>query len=247
MFKRADLWIAAVVVGLCGWAVVKQLTYRSDEDIVPLKVGEALDLDIRLTDVSDEEQTVRIGDYTGRDYTVLYTWSTLCPCVGELEPRMKALYLKFNEKDNGVAWLAINGEPTDSRKGIRRYMQKIGAFYRLLRDPKQLVTRRLGFRSAVQVAVIDSHGVVRYRGAVDDAYEAENVKTEYLAQALQALVAGREPPRPQTAWVYGCNFSDPASCEYYRKLTPEAGTAAPDTTTPESKAPESKAPATATQ
>lgn len=217
MFKRVDLWIALVVIGLCGFAVVKQLTYRSDEDIVPLEIGESLDLDIRLTDVSDVEQTVRVGDYTGRDFTVLYTWSTLCPCVGELEPRMRALHLRFNEKRNGVGWLAIDGEPTDNRKMIRRYMTRLGSFYRLLRDPEQQVTRRLGFQSAVQVAVIDSHGVLRYRGSVDDAYEAAEVKTNYLGQALEALVAGKEPPQVETAWVYGCTFSDPASCEFYKK------------------------------
>ena len=89
MLKRADIWIAAVVIGLCGYAVAKQLTYRANEEIVPLKVGETLDLDLRLKDVSDVPQTVRVGDYTGRDFTVLYTWSTKCPCVGELEPRMR--------------------------------------------------------------------------------------------------------------------------------------------------------------
>lgn len=221
MFKRADLWIAVVVIGLCGFAVMKQLTYRSDEVIEPLKIGETLNLDERLADVSDVEQTVRVGDYTGRDYTVLYTWSTLCPCVGELEPRMRKLHLRFNEARNGVGWLALDGEPTDTRDLIRRYMGRLGSFYRLLRDPKQRVTQRLGLNAAVQVAIIDSHGVLRYRGSVDDAYEASEVKRQYLAEALEALVAGKEPPLAETEKVYGCEFSDPASCEYYEKLAAE--------------------------
>lgn len=216
MLKRPDLWIALGIIALCGFAVAKQLT-RSDDEIVALEIGEVLDLDVRLKDVSDVEQTVRIGEYTGRDFTVLYTWSTLCPCVAELEPRLRALHARFNEKKNGVAWLALDGEPTDERKYIRRLMGRLGAFYRLLRDPEQKVTRRLGFDTAVQVAVIDSHGVLRYRGSIDDSYEADQVSKQYLADALEALVAGKEPAVPETAWVYGCTFSDPASCELYRK------------------------------
>ena len=83
-------------------------------------------------------------------------------------------------------------------------MVKLRSFYRMLRDPEQKLTRRLGFDAAVQVAIVDSHGVLRYRGAVDDAYDAAEVTKRYLGDALAALVAGKEPAVVETAKVYGC-------------------------------------------
>ena len=214
---RADILIAGIIVLVCGYAVYQQFAYNplGDDEIKPIAIGEKLDLDVRLTDVSDVPATVAVGDYTGRRFTVLYSWSVPCPCVSKLEPRLRAVHMRFNEHDNGVAWLALAGEPKDTRESLRAQMFRLHAFYKLLRDPQQQVLQQLGFGHAVQVAIIDDEGRLLYRGAVDDNYEEG--KAEWLEEALAAAVKGQPIPRPETPYTYGCAFNDPASCEEYKE------------------------------
>lgn len=213
---RPDLWIAAAVLALCAYAVARQLGADplGVDRIEALALGDRLDGSHELLGLDDEGKRYRIDRYFGERFTVLYTWSLKCPCVEEIEHRMKALYARYNERTNGVGWLAIDGEPDDPAKVIIKVMAKLGAFYPVLRDPRQEVTQRLGLDRAVQVAVIDHEGRLRWRGPVDDSYYDEEIKQHYLADALEVLVSGEGTlPVPPSEPVYGCLFADPASCE----------------------------------
>ncbi|MGE0192227.1 MAG: redoxin family protein [Planctomycetota bacterium] len=219
---RPDLWIAAAVLALCAYAVARQLGADplGIDRVEPLALGERLDGRAELLGLDDEGNRYRIDRYFGERFTVIYTWSLKCPCVEEIEPRMKALYARFNERTNGVGWLALDGEPDDPPKIIVKVMAKIGAFYPVLRDPRQEVTQRLGLDRAVQVAIIDHEGRLRWRGPVDDSYYDEEVKHQYLAEALEVLVSGQGTlPVPPAEPAYGCLFADPASCEEAAEAT----------------------------
>ena len=219
---KADFWIAGGIVALCAFAVLKQVGVDPlSSGVEPLKVGEQLDLDLALRDVSDIPATVPLKDLWGSKFTVLYTWSIPCPCVGEPEPRMKALFAKYNERSHGVTWIAVDGEPTDSHANIRKLMARLHAFYKMVRDPEQELCQRLGFQHAVQVALFDEKGTLLYRGSIDDNYEAELVSETYLADALEAATSGRPIEVAESGHVYGCAFSDPASCEEYKELNRE--------------------------
>ncbi|MCA9314748.1 MAG: redoxin family protein [Planctomycetota bacterium] len=213
---RPDLWIAVAVLALCAYAVARQLGADplGVDRVEALALGDRLDGSHELLGLDDEGKRYRIDRYFGERFTVLYTWSLKCPCVEEIEHRMKSLYARYNERTNGVGWLAIDGEPDDPPKVIIKVMAKLGAFYPVLRDPRQEVTQRLGLDRAVQVAIIDHQGRLRWRGPVDDSYYDEEVKQQYLAEALEVLVNGEGTlPVPPAEPVYGCLFADPASCE----------------------------------
>ena len=54
--------------------------------------------------------------------------------------------------------------------------------------------------------VFDKNRTLRYQGTVDDNYEEPAaVKTPYLRQALDAVLAGNAAPTPETAAV-GCTI-----------------------------------------
>lgn len=231
---RADIVIAAVIIALCAYAVAAQLGFNplgADEEIQPLAIGDVLDPDLIFNYVDKPPQPFELGSWYGEKATVIYTWSVPCPCVQHLEPRMRAVYSRFG-KD--VAWIAVDGEPLDrpetyviapgtkdeeERQGIIAKMGRIYAFYKMLLDPEQRLCRRLGFSDACQVAVLDGEGRLRYRGAIDHDYYKG--KGEYLEAALRSVVAGRPVETAETPWVYGCGFSDPASCEFYEGATPK--------------------------
>ena len=218
---RSDILIAGIIIALCAFAVMKQIgadPFGREEVVPPLAMGEVLDVEFTLSDIDDNPKFRNVGEFFGPKATVLFSWSIKCPCVAKVHDRLRAIYTRFNRK-HGVEWIALNGEPQETRLETRHEMARLRSFYRMLLDPKQKLCSRLGFRQATQFAVLDGEGRLVYRGALDeDYYEG---KGELLAEALEAVVAGRPPPRPETPFVYGCPFDDPASCEEYRRLAKE--------------------------
>ena len=217
MRLRADIGIAAVIVLLCAWAVAKQFGYDpfSDGRPDPLEVGATLDMTQMLMDVGDKPQPVGLHELAGKTATVFYSWSTFCPCIAAIEPRMKQLYAGFNENKNGVSWIALAGEPKDNRDSVRKLMGEIGSCQYMLLDPQQQVCGLLGFTHAAQVVVVDPKGTILYRGAIDDDYEEPT--RGYLREVLAAIVVGKPVPFGERARTYGCAFDDPASCELYEE------------------------------
>lgn len=215
MPRLTAVLLAVCVIALCAWGVALQ--FQDDApapfnpaSIVPLEVGEVLEIDFTLSDVDDLPKPRNLMAWYGSTATVLYTWSVPCPCVEDLQPRLLALHERFNAERSGVRWVALAGEPKDTREAVREKLARIEAFYPLLLDPDQRVCRRLGLLYAGQVAVLDGAGRLVYRGAVDRDYTGG--QAEFLAQVLEAVSAGEAVPFTTRARAYGCEFSVPASC-----------------------------------
>jgi hypothetical protein len=208
---RADFVIAAVILGLCGLGVLQQLRHDPARAPVvpPIAIGQALDGAITGTDLNGVER--RVGEWFGDRATVLYSWSVPCSCVEECEARLRAIYA-VHGNPQGVHWIAVDGEPTDSPEAVLDKMVKVGAFYRMLLDPSQRLSQRLGFDQAVQIAILDGHGYLRYRGPIDD--DLEKPTRSYLREALEAVLAGTPVPEAEERpAVYGCAYSAPPDCD----------------------------------
>jgi Redoxin len=217
---RADITVAAIVILLAGYAVAVQLgsdpfASEAPEVIEPIDVGERLEVDFTLSDVDDVPKPRNLMAWYGTRATVLYTWSVPCPCVDKVEERLRTLHARYDRRNAGVEWVALAGEPNDTREMVRRKLEHLQAFYRLLLDPDQRVCRRLGLVQAAMVAVLDGDGRLVYRGAIDADYEHGHA--EFLAEALAAVVEGRPVPVPERPWVYGCEFNVPESCLQYQR------------------------------
>ena len=209
--RRLDLVIAAVVVLLVGYAVVRQLGPAEEPPGSPpraIGIGEALSPDITLPSL--DGGSVRLGDVLGRKATMIYAWSTTCPCMPFCEDRMRDLYGRF-PPEQGYVWYAVAGEPTDTPEGIRQDMKSLDSFYPMLLDPSHRLCARLGFDRAAMVAVLDADGYLRFRGNLGD--DLRHPTKLWLEGALDAIAAGREPDPAETDIAYGCEFSAPIECE----------------------------------
>lgn len=221
---RSDVLVAALIIGLCGFAVYKQMDSGSGvEPIQALALGERLDPDQIVTVIGRPPFTDDLASKIGAKATVFMTWSIKCPCVAHVEMRLRHIYMDFLPKD-GVEWVAINGEPRETPEDTINQMVRLRAFYKMLLDPKQLLTDRLGLHKATQVAVFDAEQRLVYRGPIDDNYDEGDA--HFLREVLEKLTGKATPDaapfefleRPGT---YGCPFDDPASCEEYEKLDAE--------------------------
>jgi peroxiredoxin len=111
----------------------------------------------------------------------------------------------------GVRLLAINPNdaeryPRDSTQEMRARVER-GEFdgVRYLRDESQEVARAYDARTTPDVFVLDSDGILRYRGAPDADHDDPSQNAAWLRGALDAVLDGRAPDPAETTPV-GCSI-----------------------------------------
>ena len=130
------------------------------------------------------------------------------PYVIGSEDRMLKLHADY--KPRGVALIAINSNetenhPTDSFEHmIPRALEK-GFTFPYVRDETQEVARAYGALQNPHCFVFDDQRKLRYTGRMDDNPRQPGQETTHeLRDALDALLAGRDPSVPVT-YPIGCN------------------------------------------
>lgn len=112
--------------------------------------------------------------------------------------------------DSRVRFLAINANdaeryPRDSYEAMQSRVAREDWPMPYLHDPTQEVARAYGAKTTPDVFVLDADGRLRYRGAPDSDYDDPGQEAAWLREALDAVLAGRELERTQTAPV-GCSI-----------------------------------------
>jgi peroxiredoxin len=149
-----------------------------------------------------------LGDYTAADVLVLIQSCNHCPYVQAWEGRMKQIQSDYS--DRGVRLVAISSNdadayPEDSFDEMRKRAERMGFNFDYLYDESQDVARALGSERTPEVFVFDRDRRLRYHGAIDDSRDEDAVRRHYLHEALDALLAGKEPPEAETPPV-GCSM-----------------------------------------
>ena len=153
-----------------------------------------------------EGTTHRLSDAPA---TVVVFTCNHCPYALAWHDRIVALAHDY--ADRGVRVLAINPNdatryPRDSIEAMHARVQR-GEFDGVpyLRDSSQEVARAYGAETTPDVFVLDAAGLLRYRGAPDADYEDRSQRAAFLRDALDAILAGRDPELAQTQPV-GCSI-----------------------------------------
>jgi peroxiredoxin len=139
---------------------------------------------------------------------VVAFWCNHCPYVRAWEERFNGIAREYS--DRGVVTVAIcandaTTHPADSfdqmivRASEQRYV------FAYARDDDQSVARAFGAERTPEVFVLDGERRVAYHGAIDDATDPSEASEHHLRDALDAVLAGRAPDRPETAPV-GCTI-----------------------------------------
>jgi len=131
-----------------------------------------------------------------------------CPYVVGSEERLKRFYADFAPR--GVAMIAINsneteGHPTDSMEHMQSRAKEKGFKFAYVRDDSQDVARWYGALRTPHFYVFDQDRKLRYTGRMDDNPRTPGAeKTHELRDAVEALLAGRDPQVELTNPI-GCN------------------------------------------
>ncbi len=172
-----------------------------------MKIGQSAPDFRGLLDVSGKRYS--LSDFADKKIVVVIFSCNHCPTVVAYEDRM--IQIQRDYADKGVILVAINPNderryPQDSYQEMVKRSRAKGFNFPYLRDETQEVARAYGAQRTPEVYVLDSERRLRYHGRIDDnVNDPGSVRSHDLRNALDALLAGKEVPVPDTAAV-GCTI-----------------------------------------
>jgi thiol-disulfide isomerase/thioredoxin len=162
-------------------------------------------------------------DYTPADFAkaevlaVVFTCDH-CPTAQAYEERLKKLVTDYGPR--GVAFLAINPNHADAVRldemgytdlgdtlaEMKERASNRGFNFPFVDDgPTQAVVEKFGAAATPHVFLFDRGRHLRFDGRIDDSEREDLAKHHDTRDALDALLAGREPAVPHTK-VFGCSI-----------------------------------------
>jgi len=159
--------------------------------------------DFTLPDAAGVEHA--LAEYEDRKLVVIAFIGAECPLVRLYTPRLIELHQRF--AGQGVALLAIDSNRQDSADDVAAFVEEFDLPFPVLRDEGNVIADRLDARRTPEVFVLDAARRVRYQGRIDDqfgvGYQRPEARVHDLANAIEALLAGRKVPQPRTE-AAGC-------------------------------------------
>ncbi len=152
-------------------------------------------------------QQHRLDDYADAPVLALVQSCNHCPYVQAWEGRMMAIQRDY--ADRGFRLVAINSNdaesyPEDSFDEMKTRAERLGFNFDYLYDEEQSVARALDAQRTPEVYLFDRDRRLVYHGAIDDSRDEGDVRRHYLREAIEAALAGQEPPEAETPAV-GCS------------------------------------------
>jgi peroxiredoxin len=159
----------------------------------------------------------KLADYNASPVLVVVFTCNHCPIAQMYEQRIEQVAADY--KDRGVAVVAIepndpsairideldSSDMSDSLEEMKMRAQYKHLTYPYLYDGEtQSVTRAYGPQATPHVFVFDRERRLRYEGRMDNSYRVEQVKSREARDAIDALLAHREPAVQHTG-VFGCS------------------------------------------
>ncbi len=207
---RIMLWSAT-----CLMILSAQANAAEQPQVNPLQIGaSAPDFDLPGVDGKNHKLT----DFDGANILVIIFTANHCPTAQAYESRIMKLVTDY--KDKGVAVVAIApNDPLAVRLDELGYTDlgdsfeemKIRASERKFNFPylydgeTQQVSRTYGPVSTPHVFVFDKERKLRYTGGIDNSEDPRQANKQFLRDAIDAMLAGREVAVKQTK-TFGCSI-----------------------------------------
>jgi len=217
-FRKLRIFgITLIVVLLVGGFFLQRFMYaHQDPESLPdlLKVGSAAPA---FTAVDTRGTSHSLAGYAGK-WVVLEWFNHGCPATKKHYDLVngtgntQAMQQEYTKR--GVIWLSVvssgpgrQGYLSSPKKANNVAADKGAVPTAIIRDTAGVLGRLYGARNTPQYAIVDSTGVLRYIGAIDDrptwSSTAIEGATNYVRAALDSGLAGRPIAVAQTQ-PYGC-------------------------------------------
>lgn len=157
-----------------------------------------------LNDVDGVERTA--ADWREAKTIVYCILGTECPVSNGHAPQMQRLADRYAPQ--GVRFIGIYAESTVTAEEARKHGEEYSLKFPRLLDPQHSLIAQTGAKTMPTFIVARPDGTIAYRGRLDDRWSPEGIRrdeprTHELADAIDAVLAGREPTVAETR-TYGC-------------------------------------------
>ena len=173
-----------------------------------LEIGSTMPLkDLELADISGKNMT--LANVKGDAGTLVVFSCNTCPWVIRWEDRYVSLANTYAQK--GIGMIAVNSNAArfgseDSLEEMVEHAKNNGYNFPYAQDPESELASAFGATKTPHIYLFDGDDKLVYRGAIDDnAKNAKKVDVPFLANAIDALLAGN-PIDPQTTKALGCSI-----------------------------------------
>ena len=156
--------------------------------------------DFTFADLSGKQ--VQFADLRGPVTVVLFI-ATRCPISNSYNQRMNAIFSDYRGKD--VHFVFINSNANEAAAEVAQHAKSAAFLFPVYKDPGNRVADRFGAMATPESYVIDSKGMLRYHGYIDDSTNEARVKNRGLRNALDAVLAGKDIPAAETK-AFGCTI-----------------------------------------
>jgi hypothetical protein len=136
--------------------------------------------------------------------TVVIFVSAVCPMSGDYVSRINGLSERYESRRVRLVLVNSNQDETDA--SIQRQRVVSGLRPVVHRDPGARVATALAAYVTPTAVVLDRDGATLYWGAIDDSRTPDRVKREYLATAVDEMLAAK-PVTVSRTKVMGCSIA----------------------------------------
>jgi thiol-disulfide isomerase/thioredoxin len=156
-----------------------------------------------------DDRNHTLAEQSGKLF-VLVVSCNHCPYVIAYEPRLVAIANEYGAR--GVSFVAVNANdatryPDDGMQAMKTRAKERSFPFPYLRDDSQSLVRTLGARFTPEIYVFGDgpERKLRYHGRIDDNHrDLSRVTAHDLRNALDSLLAGKDPPVTETV-AFGCS------------------------------------------
>ncbi len=150
-------------------------------------------------------KSVALKDLLSRSKAVAVIFvATKCPVSNAYNGRMAELANEYAAK--GVAVVGINSNKTEPAAEVAAHAKEHGFSFPVVKDEGNKVADAYGASHTPEVFVISPKGDLLYHGRIDESQDdPKNVRSPDLRNALEAILAGRPVPAPETK-AFGCSI-----------------------------------------
>ena len=173
-----------------------------------IQVGDkAPNYSLKNSNASEGGEVLSLSDSMDKNGCVIVFECNHCPYVVASVDRINVMSEYCKER--GFGFVGINSNdpvnyPADSFENMVKRAES-GMPYPYLHDPTQVTATAWGAERTPEFFLLDSEGVVVYRGRMDDSpRDPTQATTSELKDAVDALLSGTSPPVTSTASI-GCS------------------------------------------
>jgi peroxiredoxin len=133
------------------------------------------------------------AEWANQKAVLLFFITTDCPVGNSYVPEMNRLREAYAAR--GVAFYAVQADPTVGDNEVARYARDYRYTFPLLLDPTQILVRHVNATITPQAAILSPEGKVLYLGPVDNRVEdfgktRPQATQAYVRQVLDQILSG---------------------------------------------------------